>query len=451
MGLPPLSAWVAPGRPIEGPHAFLGVTPDTPGAELAAITAFVRAGRAHREFPAATTFNTWFVHGINIDERSARRDIDMASEAGVEVFQLDAGWYPREQPRHAFDFTSGLGSWEVDGERFPAGLAALADYAHEHGMKFGLWVEPERVALSTVGRPGLADEAFLAHQDGAYEPGVPNEEATDAQVCLASPEARAWLLRRLTTLIEGAHLDNLKWDFNRWVRCARAGHGHPVDGGNYEHTRGLYELLAALRQRFPHLTVENCSGGGHRLDFALARLTDAGWMDDRSAPSAHVRRNLQGLMTAFPASYLFSYVMPHVDEPMHGSNDVAMIVRSRMPGVVGLATDLFELSEAERNEVHQQFALAKSLRDRDVAAVTHVLTPQRPGPGEWEVVQQFLPSTGGSIVFAFAAGAERSTVVALRTALRRSRRHRPFARQRSDHQRTRNRTRGRVRRTGAVP
>ena len=54
-------------------------------------------------------------------------------------------------------------------------------------MKFGLWVEPERVWLDTVGRPGLAEEPFLAQQDGAYQPGSPNDEVRDAQVCLADP------------------------------------------------------------------------------------------------------------------------------------------------------------------------------------------------------------------------------------------------------------------------
>ena len=91
---------------------------------------------------------------------------------------------------------------------------------------------------------------------------------------------------KVVQLVEEVHPDNLKWDFNRWVHCTRDDHDHPVDGGNYEHTRGLYLLLAAVRERFPSLILENSSGGGNRLDFALARLTDTGWMDDRSAPSA---------------------------------------------------------------------------------------------------------------------------------------------------------------------
>lgn len=402
VGLPPMSAIARPGHPVEGPHAFLGVVPDMPGAETEALSQFVHAGRAGRPFPAATTFNSWFVFGVQIDEAVITESMARAAQVGVELYQVDAGWYPQPRPRHAFDFSDGLGSWEVDAARFPNGLAALGDYARARGMKFGIWVEPERVALSTVGRAGMAEEAFLARQDGAYQPGTANSDATDAQICLAHPSAKAWVQARLFAFLDEVRPDNLKWDFNRWVHCTRADHDHPADGGNYEHTRALYDILAAVRARYPELTIENCSGGGHRLDFAMARLTDTAWMDDRSAPAAHVRGNLHGLLQAFPAPYLFSYVMPHASEALHGASDLPLLVRSRMPGVVGVAARLDELSEGEQNVLHQELELAKRLRPLQAAAITYVLTPQRPAAGEWEVVQQVDPATGLIHVFAYS-------------------------------------------------
>ena len=61
----------------------------------------------------------------------------------------------------------------------------------------------------------------------------------------------------------------------------------------------------------PTLLIENCSGGGNRLDLGLMRYTDVGWMDDRTSPSAHVRHNLQGLTTFLPPAYLLSYLIGH--------------------------------------------------------------------------------------------------------------------------------------------
>ena len=411
VGLPPMSAWVRPERSVEGPHAFIGATWDLPGAAEAALTRFVDAGRAGRDFPALTTFNTWFVHGIDVTETIVRSDIRLSASLGIELLQLDAGWYPHEASTNRFDFLGGLGTYATDRQRFPDGLAPLAEYAHENGLKFGLWVEPERISIDTVGRPGLADVSYLATQDGLFDPAVPNDEARDAQVCLAEPAARAWVLSRLTQLIDEVKPDNLKWDFNRWVHCTRPDHHHPTNGGNYEHTRGLYEILAALRQRYPALLIENCSGGGRRLDFAMARLTDTAWMDDRTAPSAHVRRNLQGLLEVLPAPYLFSYVASGRDEPLNGAQDMPLIVRSRMPGVVGLATELPDLGEREANELNQQIELAKSLRPLQVNATTYALTPQRDGPGDWEVVQQVTQDGNLSLIFAYGEGAPESIIV----------------------------------------
>jgi alpha-galactosidase len=415
MGLGPMSATVRPDRSVEGPHAFLGAVGDSPGADTAAVSAFVRAGRGGRDFPAWTTFNTWFVYGIQTNEESVLRSIEGAAQVGIEQYQLDAGWYrPTSEPSGPFDFTNGLGSWEVDSDRFPSGLSALANYARERGVRFGIWVEPERVALSTVGRDGLAQPSFLAQQDGQYEPGVPNQDARDAQVCLGNPAARDWVLSRVTRFIDEVGADNIKWDFNRWVTCTRGDHGHLADGGNYEHTRGLYEILAALRERYPGLTIENCAGGGHRIDFALARLTDSAWMDDRTSPASHVRRNLHGLSWIWPTSYLFSYLLPHPDEPLRGFGDIPLLARSRMPGMFGLAAEVGALSELEVNIVNQEIELSKSLRNMLRGANTYALTPQDVGYGEWEVFQRHEPASGLSVVFAFSNGAHDPIRVLLR-------------------------------------
>lgn len=106
--------------------------------------------------------------------------------------------------------------------------------------------------------------------------------------------------------------------------------------------------------------------------------------------------------------------MAHADEPMADAPDMPMMVRSRMPGVVGVAAELGHLGEREKNELHQQIELAKVLRARQSAAVTHTLTSQRPGPGEWEVIQQYSADSGASVIFAFSNAAADSMVVSLR-------------------------------------
>ena len=38
-----------------------------------------------------------------------------------------------------------VGTWEVDTKRFPRGLRAITDHAHQKGVKSIVWFEPERV------------------------------------------------------------------------------------------------------------------------------------------------------------------------------------------------------------------------------------------------------------------------------------------------------------------
>src|SRR5262249_35498715 len=167
-------------------------------------------------------------------------EMERGGGVGMELFVVDAGWYVGAGAASDFDFDSGLGSWTVDPDRFPSGLASLTDYAHGLGMRFGLWVEPERVALSTVEQPELAREAWLATRDGSY-----GTQQT-AQVCLAGSQARQWVFARLTALIDEVHPDYLKWDNNFWLNCNRPGHGHGTADGNLAHVQALYGLLDDL-------------------------------------------------------------------------------------------------------------------------------------------------------------------------------------------------------------
>ena len=207
-----------PDRPVEFPHAFVGVTSATPGAEAEAFAAWLARRRNGRGFPSLVTYNTWFTFGTRIDDELVRRQMDAFADVGGELFQLDAGWYPELNARDRYDFGAGLGSWQVDRERFPSGLGALSDHAHRRGLKFAVWAEPERVDMATVGRPGQAREHYLAQEHGQYQPGRDNAAATHGQICLAHGEAWEWLRERLFAFLDEARPDYLKIDLNALAR-----------------------------------------------------------------------------------------------------------------------------------------------------------------------------------------------------------------------------------------
>jgi len=382
FGLAPMTTTIQ--ASVDGPHVVFGVAPGGVAQGTAALGSYILDGlRDGRPVVPLVTYNTWFAYGTDIDEASMRAEMTRAAALGVELFVIDAGWYAGADAAGPFDFDAGVGGWAADPERFPNGLKPLRDYAHSLGLRFGLWVEPERMNLSLVGAPGV-DERWLATEGGQYG----SDHA--GQICLANAAARQWLTDHLATLIDEVQPDYLKWDNNMFVNCDRDGHGHGATDGNFAHTGALYDMLSQLRERYPGLLIENVSGGGNRLDVGMLRYTDVAWMDDRTAPSVHVRHNLQGLSAVFPPAYLLSFVTDHDTEPLHDAPDVSLYFRSRMGGALGLCFRGDSFSPGEEASMAHEIAIYKAIRATVSVAAGSLLTAQatpEDGPS-WDVLQE---------------------------------------------------------------
>lgn len=392
--------------PVDTPHVLLGVARGAMPSASAAMRTYVLQGlRGGRPISPLVTYNTWYAYGTAVDEASLEREMTRAAAMGVELFVIDAGWYVGADTSNTTDFTPGLGSWTVDADRFPDGLAALRDFAHGLGMKFGVWVEPERVDIHLVGQNGL-DESSLATSGGDYQ------ASDSAMICLAGQAGRQWVVDHLTAFLDAVRPDYLKWDNNLWVNCDRAGHGHGATDGSFAHVTALYQILDMLRQRYPSMLIENCAGGGNRLDFAMLKYTDVAWMSDQTAPSVRVRHNLEGLSQVFPPAYLLSFLTDLGWEPLHNAPDLALYTRSRMPLAFGLSIRSLWLTDADLAALTQQIAFYKRLRPLVTAAAATLVTLQANGDEkQWDILQE-TGTAGGLALFAFnGAAAPSSTTV----------------------------------------
>lgn len=77
-------------------------------------------------------YSSWYNRYEKIDQAAILSDLSGCRtllQAG-DLFQIDDGW---EQA---------VGDWEPDGRKFPDGMKALADRAHEAGFLAGLWLAP---------------------------------------------------------------------------------------------------------------------------------------------------------------------------------------------------------------------------------------------------------------------------------------------------------------------
>lgn len=410
FGLPTMSTTLARGT-VEGPHVVFGAVEGRLPEASAALRRYVVDGlRQGRGFAPLVTFNTWFADGARISDHTVRDSMARAAVLGTELFVIDAGWYAGAGANGVFDFHSGLGRWQPDPARFPEGVGALAAHAHGLGMKFGIWVEPERIDLDVASEVGV-DSTWLATADGRH--------VTDrtGQVCLAGAAGRQWVWERLTSFIDQVRPDYLKWDNNAWLNCDREGHGHSPSDGNFAHVTALYELLGRLRDRYPDLIIENVSGGGNRLDFGMLRYSDVGWMDDRSGPSRYVRHHAEGLGAVFPPAYLLAFVTTQdTSEGLTSFQDLSLYFRSRMMGVLGMSFSLQGLvtGAAIAHETDTYKRLRAILQDGS-GALLSAQSQMEDGPS-WDTFQ--VMSEGSQVLlYAFQNGSDVGTLMLQPTAL----------------------------------
>ena len=295
LGLPSMST--GSDHAIEGPHAFFGVARGDLRAASSAVRTFVMAGvRGGRPLDALVTYNTWFAYGTRIDEDEDSRGDGRRGRARHRVVRRRRRLVRRRRTRRA---SSTLRPASAAGRSTPSASPKACGRSPTTrtsvGMKFGIWVEPERVA-PVDRRTDRARAGIVAGKERRQL----RIGGDSAQMCLASAQARQWVLdaghaRSSTkcspTISSGTTISGS-------TAIATGTHTAQSDG-NFAHVTGLYDVLAQLRARYPELLIENVSGGGNRLDLGMMRYSDVGWMDDRSAPSVHVRHILGGLSAIF--------------------------------------------------------------------------------------------------------------------------------------------------------
>ena len=187
--------------------------------------------------------------------------IDDIAPLGFEEVMIDVAWWQGNEP-------------DSDQSDWPSGMRKAAEYAHQKGMRFGLY--------------------WTDDQD------------------MASPGGRRQRADRVSRLFHQYHADMWRSDSTRGE----------VIGASYASTRGFYQMVDMLSQKIPGFQWENCSGGGRIKDFGAMRRAVKIFNSDTYSP-LHVRQ----------AFYDSSYVLHPIQIEGHlGSTDG----RYRPHGVAGV-------------------------------------------------------------------------------------------------------------------
>jgi alpha-galactosidase len=205
--------------------------------------------------PAILPFSCNSSHMHDEAEKATEQNqIDFAShfaKFGVEYLWIDAGWYD-----HKDGWWDGVGNWFVDSKRFPNGLRPVSDALKKMGMELLLWFEPERVYKGT----------WLDREHPEWITKLPRNSS--GLLNLGNEDARRWLTDHISGMIEREGISIYRQDLNIDPLPYWKDADTPDRQGITEihYIEGLYAFWDELLRRHPGLVIDNCAGGGRRID-----------------------------------------------------------------------------------------------------------------------------------------------------------------------------------------
>jgi len=400
-GQQPASYVLDPGVVFVTPHMFWAWSADGTRPLTHRLHRFVRRhvirdGQRVRPI----VFNTWEATFFAFDQARLERMMAGAAHLGAEMFLLDDGWFGTEFPRA--DDHAGLGDWEADPAKLPAGLPGLTSAADRHGLRFGLWVEPEMV--------NPASQLYRSHPDWVVsEPARPRREERHQLVLdLCRPQVREFVTGTIDRILAGAPgISYLKWDANRDI--SEPGSDElPADRQQNLWTdtvRARWQVMAAVADRWPDTELMLCASGGGRTDLGTLRWFHEVWLSDNTDAATRLRMQWHASQFLPP-----QVIAAHVTR--WGGQDLAFACAVAMSARFGFDLDPATLSPDERAACRRAATIYREVRDLvQLGDEFRLIAPDAPGSEGRAALAFNAPAARRAVLFGYqlAAGNGGST------------------------------------------
>ena len=207
-------------------------------------------------------YNSWLYCFDMLDIDNLKKQADVAAELGFEAFMIDAGWFGKGN-----NWFEAVGDWEENLTIGPKGrLLELSEHIRSKGMRFGLWLEPERAFYKS--------DAVKNH---------PEFFIRNTFLNFAEENARAYILDAVSKVLDKYKIGWVKFDYNATM---------PYDLSSeafYRYWQGYRQFIQEFKQRYPDVYMTNCGGGGFRMELGQAQLFDSFWFTDNQGPYDGIR------------------------------------------------------------------------------------------------------------------------------------------------------------------
>ena len=293
---PKPTAVLAPGEALTTPAMHVGLLIGDLDDAVNEMNRHLR--RSVFTLPDARGQKCWVECGMGpertMDIAACKHFIDTAALVGAETFIIDAGWYA-PKGMATTEWSKRQGDWQVSTDLYPNGIGEIREYAHQKGLLFGMWMEPEAIGP-------LSD---IAKQHPEWLACAFASQTTHKQLDLSNPEAAAWMEEEIARVICENQLDLFRLDHNNHVnhwfyRTKEAG---KTACGTLRHSQAVYAMYERLRRRFPDVIFENCASGGSRTDIGMVKNFTHTWVSDwNEAPRSIAVTN--GMTMCLPPEYV---------------------------------------------------------------------------------------------------------------------------------------------------
>ena len=311
---------------------------------------------AHGDVPRKVLLNSWEGVYFNINEPGMDRMMGDIASMGGELFVMDDGWFGQKYPR--LKDNCALGDWKVDTDKLPHGIGWLVEKASEHGIKFGIWIEPEMT--------NNPSELYEAHPDWVLKAEgrdlVYGRGGTQLVLDMANPEVQDFVFSVVDGLMkENPDIDYIKWDANMNISAHGSQYLERQSHLFIDYWKGFAATCDRIRAAYPDLTIQDCASGGGRANWGVLPWFDEFWVSDNTDALQRVYMQW-GTSYFFPAIAMASHISATPNHTVFRTTSLKYRIDVAMSGRLGMEIQPANMTEAEKDLCRKAIADYKRIR-----------------------------------------------------------------------------------------
>lgn len=302
--------------------------------------------------------NSWEGVYFDINQQGMDQMMGDIASMGGELFVMDDGWFGDKYPRK--NDSSSLGDWVVDKNKLPEGIEGLVRDAKKHGIKFGIWIEPEMANTTS--------ELYEKHPEwilkAPQRDPVLGRGGTQVVLDLANPEVQDFVFKVVDDLMtQHPDLAYIKWDANMPIM----NHGSnylTADNQSHmyiEYHRGFEKVCQRIRAKYPDLIIQACASGGGRANYGYLPYFDEFWVSDNTDALQRVYMQW-GTSYFFPAIAMASHISAAPNHQTFRTIPLKYRIDVAMSGRLGMEIQPKNMTDEEKDLCRKAIADYKKIR-----------------------------------------------------------------------------------------